>query len=155
MRKIHLTHTYTFPARNVWDVAIDYDCLAEVMQGLVTFEGLPKGRVEQGQSSTVMVSLFGKLPAQPYHMDVVTFDDDAMTFTSSERGAGVRSWHHTLRVEQTETGSRLLDTIEIDAGWRTALFVLWARFLYAKRHAPRQRILERSSVATKENPHHD
>jgi hypothetical protein len=143
MRTIRLTHTYAAPARDVWQIAIDYDCLSEVMDGLVTFEGLPSGCVQAGQSMTVMVSLFGKLPAQPYHMEVMAFDDDAMQFQSSELGAGVKSWNHSLHVTPTEMGCQLSDTIEIDAGWKTAFFALWARYLYAKRHAPRLRILQR------------
>lgn len=143
MRTISLTHNYAASAREVWEVAIDYDCLSEVMAGLVTFEGLPSGRVQAGQSMKVMVSLFGKLPAQPYQMKVLAFDDDEMHFQSSELGAGVKSWNHTLRVTPTENGSQLSETVEIDAGWATSLFALWARYLYAKRHAPRVRILER------------
>ena len=143
MQTIHLVHDYDASARDVWDVAIDYTYLAEVMEGRVTFTGLPKGKVCAGQSLTVMVSLFGKLPAQPYHMEVVEFDDEGMSFTSSERGAGVKSWHHSLRVQDTETGSQLIETIEIDAGWMTRVFAAWAKFLYRKRHEPRVRILNR------------
>ncbi|WP_299293757.1 SRPBCC family protein [uncultured Tateyamaria sp.] len=148
MRTVLLTHHYDAPARDVWDIAIDYDCLSEVMQGLVTFDGLPTGRVMPGQSLTVMVSLFGLLPAQPYHMDVVAFDDAAMRLTSSERGAGVKSWRHTLVVEATETGCTLTDRIEIDAGWMTWAFARWARFLYRRRHGPRLRILARRHKGT-------
>ncbi|MEP1766764.1 MAG: SRPBCC family protein [Sulfitobacter sp.] len=143
MRTISLTHDYAAPARDVWEIAIDYECLSEVTAGLVTFEGLPAGRVQAGQSMTVMVSLFGRLPAQPYHMEVLVFDDEKMHFQSSELGAGVKCWNHTLRVIPTENGSQLSDTIEIEAGWATPLFALWARYLYAKRHAPRLRILQR------------
>ena len=146
MRTVNLSHDYPYPARDLWEVAIDYDCLEEVMEGVVSFEGLPGGRVEAGQSMSVMVSLFGKLPAQPYDMEVIAFDDAAMTLTSSERGAGVKSWHHRLQVQTTETGSRLTDRIDIDAGWLTPLFAMWAKFLYKKRHPPRLRILARRSV---------
>lgn len=147
MRTVHLTHDYDAPARNVWEVAIDYECLAEATQGLVSFEGLPDGQVQAGQSFTVMVSLFGRLPQQPYHMEIVAFDEGRMTLTSSERGSGVKFWRHTLQVEATVTGSRLLDRIEIDAGWLTGLFALWAKFMYSRRHKPRLRILDRKRAA--------
>lgn len=134
MKTIHLTHHYPAPARAVWEIAIDFACLAEVMEGLITFEGLPDGRVQPGQKLEVMVSLFGRLPAQPYHMEVIDFDDAEMVLKSSERGAGVKSWQHTLRVTPTDTGCQMTDTIRIDAGWATPLFALWARYLYRKRH---------------------
>lgn len=146
MKTIHLTHDYPAPARAVWEVAIDYDCLSEVMAGLITFDGLPDGHVHAGQKLTVMVSLFGKLPAQPYHMEVTAFDDARMHLVSSEQGSGVKSWKHSLQVTETETGCQLSDTIEIDAGWATAAFALWARYLYRKRHAPRLRILQRRGL---------
>ncbi|WP_371171319.1 SRPBCC family protein [Aliiroseovarius sp. 2305UL8-7] len=144
MRTIRLTHDYPYSAREVWEVAIDYDYLAEAMDGLVRFEGLPNGKVQASQSMTVMVSLFGKLPAQPYHMEVVDFDDDAMRLVSSEWGAGVKSWQHTLQVTSTQTGCTLSDTIQIDAGWFTRPFSVWAKFLYKHRHKPRMEILDRT-----------
>ncbi|MFG6511874.1 MULTISPECIES: hypothetical protein, partial [unclassified Sulfitobacter] len=97
--------------------------------------------VYQGQRITVQVSLFGKLPPQPYFMEVLECDDEAMILRSSEKGAGVKSWHHTLTVEPQQSGSRLRDVIEIDAGWMSWAFALWARFLYRKRHEPRVQIL--------------
>lgn len=151
MRSIELAHDYPYSARKVWDVAIDYDCLAEAMDGLIRFEALPSGKVQAGQSMTVMVSLFNRLPAQPYHMEVVEFDDTAMRLVSSERGAGVNSWRHRLRVEATQTGSTLFDTIEIDAGWLTMPVSVWAKFLYKRRHNPRLAILARTDSDATEN----
>jgi ligand-binding SRPBCC domain-containing protein len=148
MRTVHLTHHYDAPAKEVWDIATDYDCLAEVMSNLIAFEGLPSGKVMTDQKFNVMVSLFGLLPAQPYHMEVLECDDHNMLLKSSERGAGVKCWKHTLRVTPTQTGSQLTDTIEIDAGWLTWGFALWAGFLYKKRHGPRVRILERNLTAS-------
>ncbi len=141
MKTVELSHSYSSPPQQVWAIATDYGALAEVMRGLIAFEGLPEGRTQTGQSFSVMVSLFGKLPAQPYHMEVLECDDAAMILRSSERGAGVKSWHHTLTVEPTEGGCVLRDNIVIDAGWLTGIFAIWARYLYRKRHAPRLRLL--------------
>ncbi|MBV7380199.1 SRPBCC family protein [Maritimibacter dapengensis] len=141
MKPVILTHDYPFPPERVWALATDYDALKEVMDGLVTFEGVPEGRTVTGQKMDVTTSLFGRLPPQPYYMEVVECDDDAMVLRSSERGMGVRSWQHTVTVEPTAEGSRLTDRIEIDAGWRTPIFRAWARFMYGRRHAPRMRML--------------
>lgn len=141
MKTVRLSHDYDASPARLWALATDFAALEEVMKGLIRFEGLPEGRTETGMKTDVMVSLFGKLPAQPYHMEVLECDDDAMILRSSEKGAGVKSWNHTLTVTPTGTGSRLTDHIEIDAGWLTPLFAAWARYLYSKRHAPRQRLL--------------
>ena len=141
MKTVRLEHEYASPARDVWALATDLDALGEIMDGVVAFEGLPSGRVYQGQKITVQVSLFGKLPPQPYFMEVLECDDEAMILRSLEKGAGVKSWRHTLTVEPQQAGSRLRDVIDIDAGWMSWAFALWARFLYRKRHQPRVRML--------------
>lgn len=141
MQTVLISHDYAVPAPALWAIVTDYDALAEVMQGVVEFEGLPPGRTKTGQSFEVMVSLFGKLPQQPYQMDVLESSDKAMLLRSSERGAGVKRWLHTLTVVPTPSGCRLVDQIEIDAGFLTPLFALWARYLYRARHKPRLRML--------------
>lgn len=141
---VHLVHDYPFPARDVWRVATDLDHLKTVTEGLLAFRNLPHGEIHQGQEMCVEVSLFGRLPYQPYEMKVVEFDDATMAFTSEEKGAGVKTWRHSLSVATTPTGSRLTERIEIDGGLLTPLFAAWARYMYRQRHPPRLRILETS-----------
>lgn len=142
MKTVTVQNDYPVHAARLWALATDYAALQEVMAGLVSFEGLPDGRTRTGQKLEVRVSLFGRLPAQPYRMDVLDCDDLAMVLRSSERGAGVKTWLHTLTVIATETGSRLQDRIEIDARMLTPVFAFWARYLYRARHRPRLRLLE-------------
>ncbi len=141
-KTVHLTHPYSYPARQVWAVATDLDHLETVTAGLLAFRDLPSGAIYQGQHLTVQVSLFGTLPYQPYEMTVIEFDQDTMMFRSNEVGAGVKSWRHSLDViAQGEGHCRIEEQIEIDAGVMTPIFAAWARFMYRKRHAPRLRIL--------------
>lgn len=146
MRIVSLSHDYPYPPELVWRVATDFDCLAEIVAGKITFTGLPKGRVYAGQVAEVGVSLFGVMPQQPYRMEVLECDDVAMVLRSSELGAGVKRWDHTLRVEATDAGARLSDRIEIDAGVLSPVFAAWARYLYRSRHAPRSRILAKMAA---------
>ena len=113
MKPVTLCHDYPYAPVRVWQLATDYGALAQVMEGVVSFKGLPDGRVYTGQNISVMVSLFGKLPAQPYSMEVLDCDDTNMVLRSSEKGAGVKSWRHTLRVVETEIECQLIDRIEI------------------------------------------
>ncbi len=139
---INLTHVYPYPADLLWQVVTDLDHLKTATQGLIQFKSLPSGQITEGQSLTVEVSLFGKLPYQPYHMEVVALDHSTRSFQSDEMGVGVRSWRHHLNVTETAPNqSRLTELIEIDAGLATPLFAAWARFMYAKRHKPRLKIL--------------
>ncbi len=141
MRTVVLSHDYPVPPEAVWNIATDLDALQDAMKGIIAFEGVPSGKVFTGQKMNVMVSLFGKLPKQPYFMEVLECDDANMVLRSSEKGVGVKSWKHTLTVTPTETGSRLTDSIEIDAGMMTPVFAWWAKFMYAKRHQPRLQML--------------
>ena len=147
MATITLQHEYPYPADLVWAVATDLDHLKEVVAGLVEFRNLPSGRIYHGQRLDVDVSLFGKLPYKPYHMHVAHLDDAVMHFKSSEKGAGVKSWNHELNVVAADDGSRVTETIEIDAGLLTPIFKWWASYLYRSRHQPRMRILERLYAA--------
>ncbi|WP_282078600.1 SRPBCC family protein [Epibacterium ulvae] len=146
---VNLTHFYPYTARQVWDVATDLDHLSTVTAGLLAFRDLPSGAIHQGQHLKVQVSLFGKLPYQPYEMTVLECDKDKMAFRSNESGAGVKSWRHSLVVLPQDEGScRIEEQIEIDAGVMTWVFAAWAQFMYRKRHAPRLRILARGATQT-------
>lgn len=141
-RTIDLVHRYPHSPDLVWLVAIDLDHLARIASGKVTFRRLPKGRIFKGQVIDVEVSLFGAMPFQPYRMEVTDFDPVAKRFRSSEKGAGVKSWRHSLQVFEDGGGARVEESIEIDAGLLTPLFCRWAQFLYASRHKPRLDILK-------------
>lgn len=144
---MHVQNEYAVPSAALWEIATDYGALADVMAGIATFDGLPSGRAKTGQNLTVMVSLFGRLPKQRYFIEVLECDDARMIMRSSERGAGVKRWQHTLTVTETETGCRLTDRIEIEAGVLTFAFAQLAKYLYTARHKPRQRLLrERGAV---------
>lgn len=142
MKVVRLQHNYDASPARVWALATDLDALETVMQGIIAFKGLPKEHVYTGQKFDIQVSLFGRLPWQPYSMEVLECDDDAMVLRSSEIGAGVKSWRHTLTVTATENGgSCLTDHIEIEAGIMTVLIAVWARYLYRARHKPRLALL--------------
>ncbi|WP_424972716.1 hypothetical protein [Dinoroseobacter sp. S76] len=140
-RSLHLTHDYPYSASAVWHVATDLDHLRAVTEGLLAFRHLPSGAIHEEQILEVEVSLFGRLPFQPYRMVVEALDPVDMSFQSDEQGAGVRVWRHHLQVVPTSEGSRIDERIEIDAGLATPLFMLWARVMYRARHKPRLRIL--------------
>lgn len=139
---VKLSHDYPFSPENVWTVATDLGHLKTITHGLLNFRNLPRGQIYKGQHIKVQISLFGKLPYQPYEMTVLTCDPATMSFHSQETGAGVKSWDHALSVIPTKTGSRIEEEITIDAGLATWVFAIWARVLYRRRHAPRLKILE-------------
>ncbi len=141
MGLVRLFHDYAYPAAAVWAVATDWDCLKAAVGGLVKYEGLPSGRVTDGQVVRTRVSLFGFMPPFDYTMEVLECDPTQMIVRSHEYGGAVKSWDHTLRVEAIPGGSRLIDHIRIDAGAMSWAYDGWASFMYRRRHAPRLRLL--------------
>lgn len=68
MKTFRLSHDESADLRDLWALCIDQDALADMRKGLIAFEGLPGGQIYEGQKIVVQVSLFGRLPSQPYHM---------------------------------------------------------------------------------------
>ena len=148
MTTVVLHHDYDAAPRDVWAVATDWDCFIRAMEGVAAFRGLPDEPLHEGQRIEAEVSLFGKLPWQPHVMQLERFDPEAMEFQSREASTGVKRWDHHLTVTAHKGGALLTDTIEIEAErfWMTPLFVLWARFVYRRRHAPRLAMLATPSL---------
>ena len=141
LREVQRSHNYAFPARTVWHVATDIDHLKTVTEGLLAFRALPSVTISEGQSLDVQVSQLGLFTYLPYRMSVLPLDDTQMSFASEAKGVGVKVWRHSLQVFPTGTGAQIREAIEIDAGWKTLLFVAWARFMYRRRHPRRVNIL--------------
>ncbi|MBY6164730.1 hypothetical protein KUW14_02620 [Pseudooceanicola nitratireducens] len=144
--KVHLVSDYRTSPDDLWALTKDLDALVAMNARMVKMLGVPSGDMYSGQEFVAQVSLFGVLPKQPYGIHVLEVDDTLRIFRSTEHGSGVKSWNHTGRVEETETGARLIDEIFIDAGWKTPLVVAWANRLYRARHAPRLRLLDQRGV---------
>ncbi len=141
-KPVKISHDYDAPPAAVWHVATDFACFAEAMKGVATFEGMPaEGSLKAGDVFDVKVRLFGWMPPMDYHMELVEWRAADHMFRSVESGGSIRRWEHVLTVTPLAGGARLTDQITIDAGFATPLMRLWARYVYTRRHAPRQRML--------------
>lgn len=145
MRTVIIENDYDVSPKRLWMLATDFQALNKVMKGKAAFEGLPHGRTKTGQKMTLMVSPLGKLPKRPYYIEISECDDRKMLLKSLEYGLGIKSWRHTLTVQEMESGSKLRDQIDIDAGILTPFFSLWAKHIYQSRHKPRQSLLEQGA----------
>lgn len=141
MQVVEECHDYPVPPERLWALVTDLDNLEAMNTPLIKFTALPDGHLHTGLVIDTHVSVYGVLPAQPYRIEVLTCDDDAMLVETAESGSGVRNWNHTITVIPTTTGARLTDRIEIDAGFLTFAYVWWARKLYRHRDAPRRTLL--------------
>ncbi|MEM9551725.1 MAG: hypothetical protein AAGA05_11145 [Pseudomonadota bacterium] len=140
-RHLEFTHDYPVEPDRLFALAADLDALDVVNKPMVQFAHLPSGPVREGQTIDVDVSLFGILPNQPYRMHVALCDPAARHIRSIEDGMGVQKLIHDVHVEATEFGARLVDHLEIEAGWRTPFVSLWVWVMYRRRHRHRLRLL--------------
>ena len=138
---IRIESTYAASPDAVWAFAKDFSLLAPLSEGSVTFRGLSDVPVVQGQVVEFEVKPFYGRRFKPFRVTMVEVNDSARRFVSSEEGAGVKSWRHTLSVHAHGTGARQVDEIEIDAGLMTPLIALFAKRMYQKRAVVRAKLL--------------
>ena len=147
MKTVTLATSYSVSADDLWKIVTSYDALGKIAGRAISFRGLPEGEFEAGQSIEVSISLLGLLPRQEYHINILERDDEFRVIKSSEHGAGVKVWQHTLVVSESADGCTLVDIVNIQAGWLTLPAALWAKFIYRRRHVPRLRLLEAAAHA--------
>ena len=138
---IRLSHEYEATADAVWAVAIDWKALATMSASAVSYRGLPTGVLSEGQVAEFEISAFGIMPWSPYQVEVVEVSAAERRFVSHENGGMIKLWRHVMTIEETPTGARQSDVIEIDAGFMTWFVVILAKRMYAKRDAPRRALL--------------
>lgn len=133
-----VTATYDTDPDLTFQNACDFAEVAEAMKGLATYDGLPTGRVFEGQTALVDVTLWGFLKTRGHSMTVVRLDKAARILQSREHNPNVKHWDHTLTVQPTETGCVWTDSVVIDAGWNSWGTVRFAKLVYTRRHKHRK-----------------
>lgn len=121
----------------VFRSALRYNELSEAMKNIAVYEGLPNGEAQQGQTFDVVVTFWGWMKNPPHTIHVETRDDDAHLLQSREHGGWIKRWDHRLQVVPDERGSRWIDEIIIDGGWRTFTAAMFANYVYKTRHKSR------------------
>ncbi|MEQ8736172.1 MAG: hypothetical protein RIC29_14695 [Rhodospirillaceae bacterium] len=141
-RRIMTEHTYDVGADTLWACCISYKCLAETMASLMSYDGFPEGNLETGQSIEVQVTHFGFMPPMPWWIEVLERDDQRHVLKTSERGGAMKSYLHTMTIQELAPDrSLLIDEVEFDAGWLSWPMQAWIRHIYKTRDKPRRRLL--------------
>lgn len=142
-RIVRTEHMYEVDADRLWRSCVSYTCLAETMASLMIYEGLPQSEMCVGQDFEVIVKHHNPLlPTTPWRISILERDDTRHVLRTSESGGFVKSYLHTLTVDEMGEGvSRLVDHVEFDAGWRSRPMSLWIRHIYSSRDKPRRRLL--------------
>jgi hypothetical protein len=70
------------------------------------------------------------------------FTKNARLMRALVHGAGLTSWRHRSRMLTAGDGSRLLDEIRTDAGWRSVFVVIFATWMSWSRRKHRRALLQ-------------
>lgn len=143
MRTITVSERYDVTADRLWAHVVSYASLEALMSGPLVRVRCPEGEEQVGHDVALTFRLLGAVPIGNWRFKVVERDDARRRLKSEEQGTGVRSWSHEIDITSDGAGSRLTDTITIDAGGLTSLVCAFARRDYTRRHAQRKRMLER------------
>lgn len=141
-RLMTFVHDYPVSPERLFALVSDLDTLEAVTRPWVTFHHLPSGPVREGQVIDVALSVLGVFPVSPYRMRVVRCDAAARRLRSEEDGMGIHKLTHEIEVVARPNGARLVDRVEIDAGWLTPVVASWAWVIYRWRHHVRLRLLQ-------------
>ncbi|MBI1213793.1 MAG: hypothetical protein GC190_20220 [Alphaproteobacteria bacterium] len=146
MRAITVTDTYPVTPKELWAQVVRYDSLQAMMSGPLVRVRCPVGEERAGHDVALTFRLFGVVPIGRWRFKVIARDDERLRLVSDENGTGVRLWRHQIDVVAEGSGSRLTDSIAIDAGALTPLVVAFARRDYARRHRLRKGLLARATT---------
>lgn len=142
-RVFSIMRVYRVPAQVLWTDLVDFDALAESMEGAITYVEMPKGEPKLDRPYTVRLKRWGLLPMGRWMMTVVERDNAALQLRSEEHGGPVKLYHHRLNVVRLDGNlCQYTDTCDVNAGWLTPLIAPMFQSMYEKRHEMRRKRLE-------------
>ena len=144
MRTIVVAEDYPASAQTLWQLAVRYDVLQQMMSGPLVSVRCPPGEERAGDSVRLTFRLWDAIPVGNWRFEVTERNDAAWRLRSEESGTFVRRWTHTITIEPlSDTTARHTDKIDIDAGALTPLIAAFARRDYMRRHRLRKALLEK------------
>lgn len=136
-RVLTVSAFYPRDADTVFAEAIDIPAMIHATRGLATYQGLPDGAFQEGQSYQTYVTVWGWMHNPRYQIHVERLDPAYRIMQSREQGRGIRQWDHTLTVDPVDGGAIWTDAIIVDSGLMTGYMVRVGRYLYKYRHRMR------------------
>ncbi len=140
--RVTVTSTLQAPIGAVWEKLKQTETLRFVTEGVMTYYtiDLPT-EWEVGKTINLRPRLWGK-PQGDHFVTVISRSDDEHKIVTHEKGGSVTKWNHTMQLLEDYPGEcRLVDTIDIEAGWQTLLIWFFAQNFYHHRHRRWQQLI--------------
>lgn len=143
--KVIVSSTFKSPAQSVWEKLQLSQTLVQISRGVVAFttaDSFPV-RWEPHMPLDTHLKLFTFVPFGAYRIEFLKIEPVQMEMQTKENGGLITQWDHTMKVLALDDDqARYTDTIEIQAGWATAIVCLWAYGLYHYRHIRFKKLLK-------------
>jgi len=134
-----ISHDYPVDIETLWRDIVDFGALAESMDGVLTYEGLPTEPAVEGQVIVVKIKRWGWFPMGTWTMEIVRRDDKNHILESREHGGPVRCYRHRLEIVPIDAANtRYTDYLDVDAGILTPFLSPMFRTMYEHRHEARR-----------------
>ena len=132
---------YSDAADQVFARARSFADMVRASWPLTRYDGLPRTDMEEGRTYFTDISILGFIRVPSYRIEIERLCSDNRIMESREGGSNVRSWNHTLTVEEQADGACWTDRVFIDAGASTFVVAQFARLMYMARHRSRRAAL--------------
>lgn len=137
--RVEVTALYDQDPDSVFRSALNFSEMKEAMRGLAVYEGLADDAIaEEGQTYTVDVTMFGFMKTKGHVIYVEKLDLENRFMQSREHNPMIKRWDHHLSVVSEGDKARWIDSVVIDADWRTIPTSMYAAYIYRHRHRHRK-----------------
>jgi hypothetical protein len=136
-----------FPATTdeIWDKLQQFETLQYIASPYAKFYPIGNTAIlwTVGQTLRYHLKVFGFIPLGVHTINVIQFDRDALSVYTNEGNTSVPVWNHRIVLQKTAANdvSSYTDEVEVDAGWKTPVVVLWSNLFYRHRQKKWRKLL--------------
>ncbi len=151
MKSITESVSLQAPADVVWRTVQQPELFVHVAGSWIRFPAA-EGRNRPWQAGDRVfgwIFLFRFIPLSKHTIEVISIDDNTMTFISNEGGGFVKTWNHYIYVEDIDGSTcRYTDRVDIDAGLLTPVIVALSKRFYRYRQRRWQALAKLLAAST-------
>ena len=142
---ISLSSTFPAAPEEVWTKLLRAETLFYIAAPYTYFS--PVGASStfawgEGETAQFRLKIFGFIPGGIHTINVIECNGEEYRIRSHEGNPGVPIWNHTITLKPAPNGTtQYEDRVELGAGWRTGLAVLWGRTFYRHRQRKWHKLL--------------
>ena len=96
-----------------------------------------------GHGFKFRLKIFGIFPIGIHTINVIQFDKETLAIYTNESNKHVPVWNHRIILVKQGDTTDYTDEVEIYAGWKTFIVVLWSKLFYRHRQRKWLKLLQK------------